>query len=63
MTFITRYKELRELRYANVVKYLQHNNLGGVDFVTMTTLNSLKHQILRNDIENKRESSINQYFQ
>src|SRR6185437_14155250 len=26
---------------ANVVKYVQHNNLGGVDFVTMKTLNSL----------------------
>jgi len=48
---------------ANVVKYVQHNNLGGVDFVTMKTLNSLKHQILRNDIENKHQSSIIQYFQ
>ena len=48
---------------ANVVKYLQHNNLGEVDFVTMKTLNGLKHQILRNDIENKRQSSIIQYFQ
>ena len=48
---------------ANVVKYVQHNNLGGVDFVTMKTLNSLKHQILRNNIENKHQSSIIQYFQ
>ena len=49
---------------ANVVKYLQqHNNLGEVDFVIMKTLNSLKHQILRNNIENKRQSSIIQYFQ
>jgi len=47
----------------NVVKYVQHNNLGGVNFVTMKTLNSLKHQILRNDIENKHQSSIIQYFQ
>jgi hypothetical protein len=48
---------------ANVVKYVQHNNLGGVDFVTMKTLNSLKHQILRKDIENKHQSSIIQFFQ
>ena len=48
---------------ANVGKCLQQNNLGGVDSATMKTLNSLKHQILRNDTENKRQSSIIQYFQ
>ena len=47
----------------NVVRHLQQNDLVGVDFVTMKMLNSLKHQIVRKNIENKRQSSLIKYFQ
>ena len=47
----------------NVVRYLQQNDLVGIDFVTMKMLNSLKHQIVQKNIENKWQSSLIKYFQ